>query len=97
MKKKGQEFTHPGHGFGYLLVFLLIGGILGGIAGEALYAVPALQSIMPALAKHYEIFNIQNVQFNLYVMEVQFGLHLAPNLLSLAGMLLAVLVYRRFR
>lgn len=88
----------PGiHGFGWLCLCLAIGGILGGIAAEVLYAVPMLQSIMPALAKHYDIFTIHDVQLNLYVMEIQFGIHFAPNVLSILGMVLAGLLFRRFR
>ena len=80
-----------------LLIFLIAGGILGGIVGETLYAVPALQGVMPALTQHYEILNIQQMHFNLYIMELQFGIHLAPNLLSIIGILLAAVLFRHFQ
>ena len=50
---------------------------------------------MPLLSQHYEIFNIQNVNLNLYVMQIQFGIHFAPNLLSILGIILAFLIFRR--
>lgn len=46
------------HSWLSLFIFLIAGGILGGIVGEALYAVPALQGVLPALTQHYEILNI---------------------------------------
>ena len=52
----------------FFFIFLIVGGILGGIVGEALYAVPALKGILPALTQHYEILNIQNIHLNLYLM-----------------------------
>lgn len=85
------------HSWLSLFIFLIAGGILGGIVGEALYAVPALQGMMPALTQHYEILNIQQMHLNLYLMELQFGIHLAPNILSIVGILLAAVLFRRFQ
>lgn len=77
-----------------LLLFLIVGGILGGIIGEVLSGLN-FGSIMPDLVRHYEIFNIHNVTLNLYVMELTLGIHFAPNLLSSIGILVAVFIYRR--
>ena len=78
----------------FLILFLVAGGILGGIIGDVLSSLNIV-SIMPALTKHYEIFNIQNVRLNLYILELSFGIHFAPNLLSIIGILGAVFIYRR--
>ena len=86
-------FTQPA----VLFIFLIVGGILGGIVGEALYAVPALKAILPALTQHYEILNIQNIHLNLYLMELQFGIHLAPNMLSIIGVILAAILFRHLQ
>ena len=49
---------------------------------------------MPMLSQHYEIFNIQNVDLNLYIMQINFGIRFAPNLLSILGIFVALFIYR---
>ena len=89
--------TPGSHSLLFFFIFLIVGGILGGIVGEALYAVPALKGIQPALTQHYEILNIQNIHLNLYLMELQFGIHLAPNMLSIIGVILAAILFRHLQ
>lgn len=89
--------TPGSHSLLFFFIFLIVGGILGGIVGEALYAVPALKGIPPALTQHYEILNIQNIHLNLYLMELQFGIHLAPNMLSIIGVILAAILFRHLQ
>lgn len=50
-----------------------------------------------ALTQHYEILNIQNIHLNLYLMELQFGIHLAPNMLSIIGVILAAILFRHLQ
>lgn len=89
--------TPGSHSLLFFFIFLIVGGILGGIVGEALYAVPDLKGILPALTQHYEILNIQNIHLNLYLMELQFGIHLAPNMLSIIGVILAAILFRHLQ
>lgn len=89
--------TPGSHSLLFFFIFLIVGGILGGIVGEALYAVPALKGILTALTQHYEILNIQNIHLNLYLMELQFGIHLAPNMLSIIGVILAAILFRHLQ
>lgn len=89
--------TPGSHSLLFFFIFLIVGGILGGIVGEALYAVPALKGILLALTQHYEILNIQNIHLNLYLMELQFGIHLAPNMLSIIGVILAAILFRHLQ
>lgn len=89
--------TTGSHSLLFFFIFLIVGGILGGIVGEALYAVPPLKGILPALTQHYEILNIQNIHLNLYLMELQFGIHLAPNMLSIIGVILAAILFRHLQ
>lgn len=49
------------------------------------------------MTQHYEILNIQQIHLNLYLMELQFGIHLAPNLLSVIGILLAGVLFRHIQ
>lgn len=79
------------------VVFLIVGGILGGILGDVFAGMPMLDSILPILSHHYEIFNIQHVNMNLYIMEIQFGIHVAPNILSILGVVLAWFIFRHVR
>lgn len=76
-----------------LVLFLLAGGLLGGILGEVLSDVQ-IGNVMPMLSRHFEIFNIQNVDLNLYIMQVNFGIRFAPNLLSIIGIFIALFIYR---
>ena len=82
------------HGIGMLILFLVLGGILGGIIGELLSSL-SFTNVMPLLSQHYEIFTLQNVDLNLYVLELKFGIRFAPNLLSLIGILVAFFIFRR--
>ena len=52
-------------------------------------------NIVPILSQHFEIFNVQNIDLNLYVMQIKFGLRFAPNLLSIIGIIVAFLIYQR--
>ncbi len=77
------------------ILFLVAGGLLGGVLGDALSGIQ-LGNLLPMLSQHYEIFNIQHVNVNLYIMEIQFGIRFAPNLLSIFGICIAVFLYRHF-
>lgn len=67
---------------------------MGGILGEALSGIH-LGNLMPIISQHYEIFNIQNVDLNLYIMQIKFGIRFAPNILSILGIILAFIIFRR--
>ncbi len=82
------------HGVLLLVLFIVVGGILGGIFGELLSEMN-FGNIVPILSQHFEIFNVQNIDLNLYVMQIKFGLRFAPNLLSIIGIVVAFLIYQR--
>ena len=44
--------TPGSHSLLFIFIFLIVGGILGGIVGEAMYAVPALEGVQPAQTQH---------------------------------------------
>ena len=50
--------TPGSHSLFFFFIFLIVGGILGGIVGEALYAVPALKGILPALTQHMPVRSV---------------------------------------
>ena len=79
-----------------LILFILVGGIRGGMAGDLFTGSGvSLGNLMPLLTRQFEIFSIQNVDLNLYIMQIRFGLHFAPNLLSLIGIICACFIFRR--
>ncbi|WP_288839356.1 DUF4321 domain-containing protein [uncultured Megasphaera sp.] len=80
----------------WCILFLVGGGIAGGILGDALSAA-SVGNVMPLLTRHYEIFDIENIAVNLYVLEFHFGIRFAPNILSIAGFIAAWLLVRRVR
>ncbi len=77
-----------------LILFLMVGAIFGGVIGEILVSAN-FSSIFPYLVKTYNVFSIQNVHVNLYVISFNFGITFSPNLISLLGLLLAAYLFRR--
>ena len=78
------------------ILFVLIGAILGGILGELMRNVDALQGLIPYLVQTYPVFDMQPVLINLYVLKFTIGLSFAPNLMSILGVVLAVVLFRRY-
>lgn len=81
-------------GMGMLILFIAVGAILGGMLGDV-FSHASLAGIMPYLVQAHEIFDIQNVSLNLYVVQINFGIHFAPTLLSLLGIMVAVYIFRK--
>ena len=81
-------------GFGMLVLFLITGVILGGILGEVV-SNWSLGGLTPYLIKTYPIFDLSPVVINLFVVKVVIGLALHPNIISVAGMVVAIIIYRR--
>jgi len=73
-----------------LVIFLIIGGIIGTIIGDALGTIPSL-----AILKEAKTIGIPATSLDLHVFTVSFGLLLKLNLLGVVGLLLGVLAYRR--
>ena len=85
-----------GRSYGTCILFVIIGAILGGILGELMRSVDALQSLIPYLVQTYPVFDMQPVTINLYVIRLTFGLAFAPNLISILGIVLAIVLFRRY-
>lgn len=83
-----------GHDVFVLIACIVVGGILGGILGELLSGMN-LGILMPILSQHFEIFNLKHIDLNLYVMQITFSLRFAPSVLSIIGIVIAFLLYRR--
>lgn len=81
---------------GMVILFLIVGTVIGGLLGELLTSVQALSSITPYLVKTFTIFDIPPVTINLFVVKFIVGLSLHPNLISVFGAVLALVLFRRF-
>ena len=51
---------------------------------------------MPYLTITYEIFDVKDIYINLAIIEINFGIRFAPNLISIFGILLAAWIYKKF-
>lgn len=77
-------------------VFVLTGAVLGGLLGEALRGVEALSSIAPLLADTHPAFVLSPVALDLFVISASFGFSFTPNIMSLVGVIVALILYRRY-
>lgn len=85
-----------GRGCGVCILFVVIGAILGGILGQLLANVEALSGLMPYLVTTYPVFDTTPVTINLYVIRLTLGLAFAPNIMSILGIVLALVLFRRY-
>ncbi|MBQ9365141.1 MAG: DUF4321 domain-containing protein [Schwartzia sp.] len=81
---------------GLCLLFVVIGAILGGLLGEILNSVDAFSSFMPYLTRTYTVFDIHPVTIDLYVIRFTIGMAFTPNLMSFIGIVLALVLFRRY-
>ncbi len=82
-------------GYGTCILFVIVGAILGGILGELMRNVTALAGLVPYLVQTYPVFNLPMVTINLYVIQFSFGFVFEPNIMSVLGVILAIVLFRR--
>ena len=97
MKVQGGEVLRgaKSKGYGMLLLFLMTGAVLGGILGELVSNVDTLASWSPYLVKTFLVLDVPPVSINLYVVKFMLGFALQPNLISILGMIAALLLFKR--
>lgn len=83
-------------GTGMFILFVITGALLGGILGELIAETPALSGIAPYLVKKHHIFDMAPANINLFVIQLKAGITLQPNLISIIGMLLAIVIFKKF-
>ncbi|MGP1471636.1 MAG: DUF4321 domain-containing protein [Schwartzia sp. (in: firmicutes)] len=81
---------------GLCALFVVIGAVLGGILGEILRDVSALSGLMPYLVQTYPVFDMAPMTFDFYVIRLTLGLALSPNLMSFFGIVIALILFRRY-
>lgn len=85
-----------GKGPGLFVLYLITGMVLGGIVGELLAGTAPLASLTPYLIRTFTIFSLPPVDINLYVIKLVVGFTLQPSLISILGMILAIVLFRKF-
>lgn len=77
----------------YFFIFIvLLGALTGSLLGETLSQIPALSF----LGKVYNIGMSQPVILNLKVMVLTFGINLSMNVMSIVGIIVAIILYRKY-
>ena len=80
--------------YGTLVLYVVIGAILGGLLGELLSGVDALSSLMPYLKNPYPVINVVPSVIDIYVIRLTVGFSFSPNLMSIIGVVIAVWIFR---
>lgn len=83
------------NGYGMLILVLLTGAVFGGILGEIISHSEIAIGFAPYLVKTFLILDVPPVTINLYVVRFMLGFALQPNLISILGMVVALLLFRR--
>jgi len=79
-----------------LILFLVLGSLLGGLLSEMAASSAAIAGISPYLVRTVTVFEMSPININLYVLRMVLGFSLHFNLCSLAGMIVGLLLYRIF-
>ena len=85
-----------GRRYGLCMIFIVLGAILGGILGELLAGVSVLEGVIPYLVHTYPVLVMQPATIDLYVIRLTIGLGFTPNLMSILGIILALVLFRRY-
>ena len=80
--------------YGTLVLYVVIGAILGGLLGELLSGVDALSSLLPYLKNPYPVINVVPSVIDIYVISLTVGFSFSPNLMSIIGVVIAVWIFR---
>lgn len=91
-----MSISKKGSGYGLLAIFIVTGAILGGILGELVTSSSILSGLAPYLVRTFPIFDLPPIMINLYIIKFSIGLAVYPNLISILGMIIAIVLYRRF-
>lgn len=84
-----------GRGYGMLILFVVTGAVCGGMLGDFVASSGWLSGLAPYLTRKFPLLEMAPLTVNLYVLQVQLSLVLYPNFISLLGIIVAVLLFRR--
>ncbi len=80
---------------GVLILFILVGGLVGGIMGEILLLLSPAGFLREIFLKTYSIGITPPFVFDLHLMTFTFGFAFRINLLSLLGIILGFYTYKQ--
>ncbi|HET6675099.1 MAG TPA: DUF4321 domain-containing protein [Nitrospiraceae bacterium] len=80
---------------GVLLIFILIGGMLGGIFGEILHVMAPNGAIQNIFSSYFSPGINPPLTIDLVLLKVTFGFSIKVNLLSILGMFLGAYLYKQ--
>lgn len=93
MPGKGESMSR--RGIGQLIIILILGALIGSIIGEIIGEFfPSSSSLMHRIFVSGITPGFDNVDINLYVIEIILGIRVKLNLCSALGIILAVYLYR---
>jgi hypothetical protein len=76
-----------------LVLFLILGALVGGLVGTAIDAfIPALS----VLTKTIEVLNVPPTVLNTEILKITLGFVFKINLITSFGIIIALLLYRKF-
>ena len=96
MRTGTNKGSSAGNSMGMFVLFLITGAIVGGILGELAASSSLLSGVAPYLIKPFPVFDLPPVAINLYVIKMVVGFALYPNLMSVLGIIAAIILFRRF-
>lgn len=85
-----------GNRMGMCILFVVIGAIFGGIVGELLCDAGILSDTMLCLVRTRPVFEMPPLMVDLYVIRLTFGMAVVPNFMSVLGMILGLILFRRY-
>lgn len=96
MRTASKRSSSAGKSMGMMVLFLITGAVVGGILGELAANSSLLSGVAPYLIKPFPVFDLPPVTINLYVIKLVIGFALYPNLMSVLGIIAAIILFRRF-
>ena len=84
-----------GGNLGPLIIVLVIGAIIGGLITELLAKINALSWLIPYFYTDYSVFAMEPLTIDLFIIKITFSGSFSPNIMSILGIVIAFVLYRR--
>lgn len=85
---------NPNKSKGFLVFIILLGAIFGSLLGEFLSSNIKYLSV---LKKYYTIGTSRPLTLDMKVLSITFGINFNLSLMSIIGIILAIILYRKFQ
>ena len=82
---------------GWLACFLVLatGAIIGGLLGDAISASQIFGPGSSFFVQKFQVLNIPPAVIDFYVMKITVGFVFSPNLVSIVGMIVALVIFNK--